>query len=307
MLTTLNAIAALTVTEPAAGTSLGTIILGVLALVFAVAATLVMSKLNATRKALKALTVEHQSTSEAHRALMDKERKLAKELEAKKAEYQELKQDLGAQKKKGFGAQEETKGLRAEIKRLTEEVEHVRHERSAYDSAREVAKSHEPKAKPIEAKPVETKPEPKAEPVEAKPTIVVADTELAARAERLEAQNKSLSEALRAERDEKRAWQDEQRQARKRTEALRRIDIITKGKVEVLEDRLKGLGRQYYEAVSELAVLKGEVAPPRPRDLDAPASETPSTDEQDAAGAAAQASALPTRKASAPAKENTGA
>ena len=45
----------------------------------------------------------------------------------------------------------------------------------------------------------------------------------------------------------------------RKVEGYRRVDIITKGKMEILEDRITQLGRQYYDAVSELAVLKGEV------------------------------------------------
>ena len=95
---------------------------GGLAAVLAVAAMLAATvvvlvlRLRATRRALKSLSVEHQSTTEAHRALLDKERKLGKDLDQRRDEIKELKQDLGSQKKKGHSSQEEVKSLRAEIK-----------------------------------------------------------------------------------------------------------------------------------------------------------------------------------------------
>jgi hypothetical protein len=51
----------------------------------------------------------------------------------------------------------------------------------------------------------------------------------------------------------------------RKTEDLRRIDLIGRSKLELLEDKLRALGREHYEAISELAALKGEVAPPRGR------------------------------------------
>ena len=42
---------------------------------------------------------------------------------------------------------------------------------------------------------------------------------------------------------------------------------MTKNKTGVLEDKLLTLGRQYYDAISEIALLKGDVKPPRPRTL----------------------------------------
>lgn len=52
----------------------------------------------------------------------------------------------------------------------------------------------------------------------------------------------------------------------KRIEDLRRLDLMSRGKIEVLEDKLKRLGRELYENISALAQLRGEVGPvPRKR------------------------------------------
>ena len=228
----------------------------------------VLVRLQSSRRELRSLTVEHQSTTEAHRALMDKERKLAKELEARREEVKELKQDLGSQKKKGHSNQEETKSLRAEIKRLTDDLEHTRKERPAFESRPVPKEATKLQADPKPAPEVKPKPAPelRPEPVRA----ATADAETREKLERTEIENKHLVESLRTERDERDKAREELRQLKRRVESFRRVDIITKGKLELLEDRVKGLGRQYYDAVSELAVLKGEVAPPRPRDLERP-------------------------------------
>ena len=87
-----------------------------------------------------------------------------------------------------------------------------------------------------------------------------------AQLEALTAERSSLLTTLEAERHTARAHKAELARLRHYCEQLRRIDMVSKGKVEVLEDKLAALGRQYYETVSELAALKGEVVPPRPRD-----------------------------------------
>jgi DNA segregation ATPase FtsK/SpoIIIE-like protein len=269
----------------AAGSTVVTV-LGVLCAAVGAGLIVAVVRLQAARRALKSISVEHQSTTEAHRALMDKERKLAKELDQRREEIKELKQSLGSQKKKGHSSQEETKGMRAEIKRLTEELEHARKERPAFEdrpTARETPADRKPiEAKPVpeaKPKPVEVKPESRPEPVKAAPT----DTETRERLERLEADNRALAEKLRSEREEQDKAKEELQKLRRRAEGLRRIDIITKGKLELLDDKVRGLGRQYYEAVSELALLKGEVAPPKPRDLEPPPS-APTDNRGEAAG-----------------------
>jgi hypothetical protein len=56
----------------------------------------------------------------------------------------------------------------------------------------------------------------------------------------------------------------EVKKLRRRSEDLRRIDIINRSKQELLQDKLHTMGRRYYDAISELAMLRGEVAPPPP-------------------------------------------
>ena len=59
----------------------------------------------------------------------------------------------------------------------------------------------------------------------------------------------------------------ELKDARYRLERYRRIDLIKQREHELVDDRLLTMGRLYYDVVSEMAALKGEVVPPKPREL----------------------------------------
>lgn len=65
----------------------------------------------------------------------------------------------------------------------------------------------------------------------------------------------------------------------KRIEDLRRVDLMSRGKIEVLEDKLRRMGREYYEAVSALARARGEVGPvPGPKPARTQPSNKPSSE-----------------------------
>jgi uncharacterized protein YlxW (UPF0749 family) len=224
--------------------------LGILAAVGTALFVWAFLQLRSVRQRLNALTVEHRSTTDAHRALMDKERKQSKKLETKRDDVKDLKRDLAAQKKKNHTLQQELKQLRTELRDQTQAAAKARTTRPAFSEApAKVAKAVEEDRPP---KP-ETKPEPpKVE--EAKP------------AQRAEADDAKLNELLTKERETVKSLRAELKKLRRRAEDLRRVDLITKSQAAVLEDKVRTLGRQYYDAVSELAALKGEVAPPPPRD-----------------------------------------
>lgn len=57
----------------------------------------------------------------------------------------------------------------------------------------------------------------------------------------------------------------ELRGAKKRVEDLRRIDLMSRNKVSLLEDRLARLGREHYEAISALCAARGETPEAHPR------------------------------------------
>lgn len=75
------------------------------------------------------------------------------------------------------------------------------------------------------------------------------------------------SEALRTDQAKKlKEVRREQARKDKRIEDLRRVDLMSRGKIGVLEDKLKRMGRDLYETISALAQARGEVRPiPAPK------------------------------------------
>lgn len=205
-----------------------------------------------SRQRLAALTIEHKTTTEAHRTLLDKERKQAKTLDGKRDNLKDVKRDLASQKKKNHKIQEELKTMRAELRDHLQDAEKKRNSRPAFDVSptakepvAETKKAAEPEEKPEEVKNV---PAPKPDPA------------------RVDAAVQRLEEELEAERATSQKQRAELKRLRRRSEDLGRVDMITKGQIAVLDDKVRTLGRQYYDAVSEVAALKGEVQPPKPRD-----------------------------------------
>jgi chromosome segregation ATPase len=220
----------------------------------AAGATWAFAQLRGTQRRLTQMTVEHESTTAAHRELLERERKQAKTLDEKRDEIRDLKRDLAAQKKKNHSSQEETKDLRKELRDVNDELARARkQQRPAFAE----------KPEPTEKK--ETKPAPEPEKPAPEPKV---DADTASRIADLEAELDAKGEALKKDRTSLREARAELKNLRRRVEGLRRIDLVSTGKVEMLEDKLRAMGRQYYDAVSELAALKGEVKPPAPRELE---------------------------------------
>ncbi len=234
-------------------------LLGVLAggLTAALAATLWRSKRQ--QGALARAALAEARAREAHRELAERERKESKALEASREELEAVKHELAAQKKKNHLAQEDMKKLRAQLHDKDEEMMRARHERPAFES--------KPRA---EVKVVKSEPRPESKPDPAPALAAELTAELLAQRERLRelgALHEGLLQRVGAAEQGHHEARAELLRVRKRIEDYRRIDLVSKGRVAVLEDRLRNMGRQYYDAVSELAVLKGEVQPPAPRDL----------------------------------------
>ena len=98
-------------------------------------------------------------------------------------------------------------------------------------------------------------------------TTVAVSEEHVERIKQLEEQKSKLEHKLAENKKYISKVKAEVKDSRFRVERYRRVDIMTKNKTGVLEDKLLTLGRQYYDAISEIAVLKGDVKPPRPRTL----------------------------------------
>jgi len=215
--------------------------------VAAIAIAVLIQRVRATGRALVATQGKLDDLSEQHKSTQEKQRKADKDLDGKRDDIRKLKNDLAAQRKKSHAAQEETRKLRDDLKTSRKAFDEERIERKAFD------KSDEIKVAPV----VEKK---KAVPeAEAAPTKGVTLKEMKQSLEDLRGAESALKEQLTTERDKGHKNLAELKELRRRVEGYRRIDMITSGRFEVLEDRLNNLGRQYYEAVTEIAVLKGEV------------------------------------------------
>jgi predicted nucleic acid-binding Zn-ribbon protein len=224
----------------------------------------VIVQLRTSRRRLAQLSVEQESTTAAHRELLERERKQAKTLDSKRSEITELKREMAAQRKKNHASQEEAKGLRKEVRDLTADLNVARRQpRPAFESKPESKPEPAVAAEPVKTEPVPAPPVPREE----KKQEVTASSKLEARVAELDAKIEEKQKALEQQKSEARAMRAELKSLRRRVEGLRRIDLISTGKIELLEDKLRVLGRQYYDAISELAALKGEVQPPAPREV----------------------------------------
>jgi hypothetical protein len=196
-----------------------------------------------------------------------RDKHLAQQVESNREQLRQAKVDLAAQRKKNH---DQAQALRRAEQLARDEAER-----------RVAAQNTRPAFAEIKVAPKQaTKPALAPPPAPAKEAVSAADP--AANAASFAA-NKATIAALTAEVDGLKARYAET-QARltsaseaaathkqsamrlqRKTEDLRRIDLIGRSKLELLEDKLRALGRQHYEAISELAALKGEVAPPRGR------------------------------------------
>ena len=108
--------------------------------------------------------------------------------------------------------------------------------------------------------------------VETQPSVTTKEAEAPVIDEETELGKKeALIAKLREERESlienKKKMKHELKDARYRLERYRRIDLIKQREHELVDDRLLTMGRLYYDVVSEMAALKGEVVPPKPREL----------------------------------------
>lgn len=194
-------------------------------------------------------------------------------------EIQSLKRELGAQRKKAHATSEELRDLRDEMRERAREDETKRRSRPAF----EPAANPEPVNKAVATPPAE-KPAP--QPMVTPPAPVVDESaSLRARLTDREHEIKRLTQAVAIADEEVRAARRELRRATEHSEKLRRIDVISKNRIELLEDKLKMLGRNHYEAVSELAALRGDVQPPRNERPGAPSFNIGHSDPVDATAA----------------------
>lgn len=235
--------------------------------------------LGQSRRHRDALAAQRRAMEELQNAQAKAALDHGQALKSGKAQLKTTEIALAAQKKKNFDQHQQLQEAlaqgRAAQARVDEAIAEAHRARREAEAA--LLHADAPARKSRQAK---TEPAPESAPLPAPaaaPSEPSEPTELPNAAD--EAQQ-ALSQALAAaeqaiadmrgqqqalQQDLKEARRREARQA-KRIEDLRRVDLMSRGKIEVLEDKLKRLGRELYEAISALAVAKGQVSPvPSPR------------------------------------------
>ena len=257
MLTQLMPLAtALVAQAGSSATSPITLIVAAAFIAAAVGCFMLYSRLGALQTQIDEVQTKLTTKDQELRETTSREKEVRKELTEKNEAYTKLKHDLAGQKKKLHTANEEAKSLKKAHK---EEVDKLQRRVSTKPAFQEAAKV-EVKTKPADTKaeaPSETK-------SEAAPEPASANTE---ELEALRATNQKLKTRLEENKQYISKAKREVKDSRFRVERYRRIDIITRNRTELLEDKLLTLGRDHYDVISEMAVLKGEVQPPRPREL----------------------------------------
>lgn len=184
-------------------------------------------------------------------------------LEKKREKISDLKRDVAQQRKKNHAQQEELKQTKEAHAKEKESLERALQTKPAFEKT----EKEKTEAKPVVVEPKQKTKQPE-KPVEASPKQETINTVDAKKLDTLrtellsvEAKYRALQEEQTRIKDANKTLREENRSLKKRMEGLRRIDVISNNKVELLEDKLSHLGKQYYEALSEIAVLKGEVKP----------------------------------------------
>lgn len=213
-----------------------------------------MAKSKSLSTRVASLLVEMQALNDQQKAANEQQRKNQAVFDKRSEEVTELRKEIGALKKKNFTLQEDAKKSKSSFEAKIEEREKLIHGRPAFETAEPTATKKET---PTATAPVAT-PAPVAAPA---PVSAKADEELVRKVEALAADNASLSAKVGELIAAAREGNGELRKLKRRIDDYRRADSVTKGKMDVLTDKLGTLGRRYYDAVSELAHLKGEVGP----------------------------------------------
>ena len=242
-----------------------------------------LSKAKASSARVASLLVENGSLQEQLKNSAADQKKMAKLLEQRSDELTEIKKEIGALKKKNFALQEEAKKTKTSFEAKLEEREKQLVARPAFEDADDRPKTMKAEGSKAEGRkahaegrapmsesrpPVSEGRAPNADdgrPMTGEPAAAQADSELSRKLENVTRENAELATRMGKLESDLRDALAEQRRMKKKVDDYRRADLVAKSRVELLNDKLGSIGRQYYDAVSELAALKGQSAPPAPR------------------------------------------
>ena len=195
------------------------------------------------------------ASQQGRRAAEADTHRLAKKLEERQGSIDRLKRDLATQRKKTHEAREALAPLQEKVRTLEESLrdERRRTERLMRERERLAETPRDDAPRPGET---------------ARPATPTSSKELETRTKLLEDELRRTRDDLEHERGRAQELHAEVRRHKRLAERLRRVDVVNRGRMALLEDKLATARRQHYEAISELAALRGEVHPPRPTDLD---------------------------------------
>ena len=240
-----------------------TLLFLILALVSAAVAAWAFSQINGLKENLGDLDSRLADKASELRETRSTNKKLQNSLDEKNEKIQKQKKDLASQKKKNHSAQEDFKKQREEDLKKIKTLETAQHTKPAFTSPKAPT---EPKANS------EAKEPPRKSTIEVAPeTESRSESEIIKQLREELAHGSNLREKLdariKADTTTLRRAREDLKELKYRVERYRRVDIMTKNQLELSTDKLLTLGRQYYDAVSELAAAKGEVVPPKPKAL----------------------------------------
>jgi peptidoglycan hydrolase CwlO-like protein len=219
----------------------------VLLLVALLALFVVAWQLVTLRRAFNALNIQYQTLQDKYSKLEQQDQARARELEQKRDDFQKNKLEIAEKRKKAHELQEEMKKLRTDLRTAQQDLIEEQKKKTVFVEVEKRVEVKVPVPAPVLAPLIETE----------------AATDLERRytsdMEKYKLDAENAKKALRAEHETHDKLEQELQRLRHKVEGARRIELISKNKIELLEDKLKGLGRQYYDAVSELAAVKGEV------------------------------------------------
>lgn len=180
---------------------------------------------------------------------------------ALKGEISNLKRDLSQAKKRAHDTQAELKAELDRERASRKELEKRLNDTPAFQDEATKAKAATVATKP--PMPKEDTTQEVTEPVVSTQPVVDEESELGKANAFIAKLKDERSELIESKKNLKRELKD----ARYRVERYRRIDLVKQREHELVDDRLLTMGRLYYDAVSQIAAMKGEVVPPKPREL----------------------------------------
>jgi chromosome segregation ATPase len=202
-------------------------------------------QLNELRTELRSFKDEQSKLRESVNEYKDKLHHTKKKSHSMHEEFETIRRGWDGDKEALQAREEELRALHRELETVREEARELR---AKAEAAPKVVTRTEPSA-PRAAEKAHDKPAPET-------TARMAQLE-----KDFETMRHDFNKAL-AERSELRRTVQS---LEKRIEDYRRSDLIARSKLEVAEDKLADMGKRYYNAVSELALAKGQVAPLPPK------------------------------------------